>query len=135
MLNEYFELRKAETFSEKAACIVRFLISYSAFWLLFFIIDDFGRDEIILLGLIFWASTYIHSTAEIAIFPALLKFSRVVSLPIFLPFYLANMFLEAIMKVFVDVLSGALQILVFVILVAILIGFAGLMLFGIKQFM
>ena len=135
MLNEYFELRKAETPTEKAVCIGRFLISYSAFWLTFFIIDDFGRDEIILLGLIFWASTYIYSTAEIAIFPSLLKYARVISLPIFLPFYFAYLLLEAMMKVCVDLLSGALQVFVFVILIAILIGFAGLILFGIKQFM
>lgn len=135
MLNEYFELREAETFIEKAVCIGRFIISYSAFWLVFFLTDDFGRDEIILVGLIFWASTYIYSTAEVAIFPSVLKFARVISLPIFLPFYFAYLLLEEIIKVCVDLLSGTLQILVFVILIAILIGFAGLILFGIKQFM
>lgn len=38
MLNEYFELREAETFIEKAVCIGRFIISYSAFWLVFFLL-------------------------------------------------------------------------------------------------
>ena len=42
MLNEYFELRKAETPAEKAVCIGRFLISYSAFWLVFLLLMILG---------------------------------------------------------------------------------------------